>query len=119
MFRYALVSGALACAVEDFPVSEERAFCFFTDLAPDSDFHIALDAELAGEPVGGDQLGVFESGLFLIGHGRNLALQNLDAARGASGDATTAVQDWNPGIFNSEDEFLAFRYVERTVAFNG
>jgi hypothetical protein len=85
----------------------------------DPDLDVVVAERLAREPYLAEQVPFFEHIEFGPGHLLWFALEILDAAGGASGVRTTAVQDVYPGIFfDRQDEPLALGGVERPYTIN-
>ena len=86
--------------------------------ADGTDRHVLVAEELARQANTGQALGL-EDGFFGGRLLRRLVLDELHAARGASGVSAACMQDVDLGVlFNGQDESLAVGHVERPVSFN-
>jgi hypothetical protein len=85
----------------------------------DPHLHVVVAEGLARKPYLSQKVSALEHFQLRFGHLLRFALEILDAAGGASGVRTTAVQDVYPGIFfDRQDEPLALGSVERPYTFH-
>lgn len=79
--------------------------------------HIAIDANLAGEPELSQDAILFKAGLFLFPEGWLLA-EELDTAGCAAGESSASVTDIDPGLFNGEGQLFALLRLKWGKTFN-